>query len=140
MSKKYHWKMCGYFYEIKKETYQDYKKDYDKHRRLKKAEDEVVVLSYESLSNGNESGEKFMADTRVNVEEEVLQKIENEKLWEGLKKLSADDFFIISEYILKDKEEHKSLREIGEILNTSHTTVKKRKDKILDFLRDFLKN
>ena len=138
MSKKYYWKMYGYFYEVTKEQYQKFKSEYDQQKDFEEAES--VVLSFDALGEEGNSADEFIADQSVDVEEEVIRKITFERLWDALRTLSADEFYIINELFLKEGKERKTVRELAKILNISHTALRKRRDKIFAELREKLKN
>lgn len=80
MSKRYYWKMNGHLYEVSKGQYLEYRKERDRHNYLKKNEQEAVILSLDALGADGTSGDVFIADERVNVEEEIVHKLMLEKL------------------------------------------------------------
>ncbi len=137
MDKKYYWIIDGKYYEATKKQYQKFKKEYDHSKMLKEYEEEVVILSLDAIVTGKHNFLEVLPDTNVNVEDFVVANIEIERLRSILKLLSKDDMYIIKATIMDD-EERKSLREIGKELGISHTAVKKRKDKILDFIKSLL--
>lgn len=138
--KKYYWKMYGYYYEVTKEQYQLFKSEYDQQKDFEEAESEVVILSFDSLGEAGNSADNFIADLSIDVEEEVIRKITFERLWDALRTLSADEFYIINELFLKEKKERKTVRELAKILGISHTALRKRRDKIFAYLRKKLEN
>ena len=80
MSKKYYWKMNGHFYEVSKEEYKTFKKEYDRHKKLKKAENDAVVLSLDALREQSDYTDVFLTDENIDLEEQVVHKIMLEKL------------------------------------------------------------
>ena len=79
-----------------------------------------------------------VADPNVNVEDEVLNKLENERIWKILNSLPYEDYYIATEYFMKSKKERKTLTEIGKVLGVSHTAVRKRSKKLKEFLAKIL--
>ena len=45
--KKYYWKMNGYFYEVTKDQYNDFRNEHNRHKVLEVAEKEATVLSFD---------------------------------------------------------------------------------------------
>ena len=95
MSKRYYWKINGYLYEVSEEKYFEYKYEQNRHDYLKKNEKEAVILSLDTLGAEGTSGEVFIADERVNVEEEIVHTLMLEKLKTTLGKLSAEELILI---------------------------------------------
>ena len=114
------------------------KADKNRHTYLKENQKVVKIVSLESLKNDAVRGMDFIVDPNANVEDEVITKLENERLWRVLQTLSQEDMYIVTEYLMKPKEERKTLTEIGKILGMSHTAVRKRKLKIIEYLREIL--
>ena len=134
MNKKYYWKMNGYIYEVTKEQYYKYRKEQDRHDYLRKLEEEAVILSLGSLGVECRDGEVFIADSKVNVEEEVVHKIMLDKLKSALNKLSAEELLLIDMLYTQLKSE----REIASELGVSQNAVNKRKKKLLGQLKKLL--
>ena len=136
--KKYYWKMDGRIYEVTKKQYAEYRKDYDRHKRLKQIEkdERVEEASFDSLNEKGESGDLFLADPNINVEEEVIHKMMLEKLRTALDKLTEEELFLIDLLY----SEIKSEREIAEMTGKSQNAIHKRKKRILRDLKKFLEN
>ena len=49
-----------------------YRREQDRHDYLKKQEQEAVILSLDALGVDGMSGESFIADNQINVEEETV--------------------------------------------------------------------
>jgi len=79
-------------------------------------------------------GEVFIADSKVNVEEEVVHKIMLDKLKSALNKLSAEELLLIDMLYTQLKSE----REIASELDVSQNAVNKRKKKLLGQLKKLL--
>lgn len=138
MDKKYLIKVANWWFEVTKEEYDAMKSDKNRHTYLKENQKVVKIVSLESLKNDAVRGMDFIVDPNANVEDEVITKLENERLWRVLQTLSQEDMYIVTEYLMKPKEERKTLTEIGKILGMSHTAVRKRKLKIIEYLREIL--
>lgn len=80
MSKKYYWIIDGKYYEVSKETYQKFKREYDHAKMLEEYEKEVVVLSLDAVTSGEHSLSEVIPDTKINVEDDVIHKILIEKM------------------------------------------------------------
>ena len=138
MDKKYLIKVANWWFEVTKEEYDAMKTDKNRHTYLKENQKVIKIVSLESLKNDAVRGMDFIVDPNANVEDEVITKLENERLWRVLQTLSQEDMYIVTEYLMKPKEERKTLTEIGKILGMSHTAVRKRKLKIIEYLREIL--
>ena len=79
-------------------------------------------------------GEVFIADSKVNVEEEVVHKIMLDKLKSALNKLSAEELLLIDMLYAQLKSE----REIALELGVSQNAVNKRNKKLLGQLKKLL--
>ena len=79
-------------------------------------------------------GEVFIADSKVNVEEEVVHKIMLDKLKSALNKLSAEELLLIDMLYTQLKSE----REISSELGVSQNAVNKRNKKLLGQLKKLL--
>ncbi len=138
MDKKYLIKVANWWFEVTKEEYDAMKTDKNRHTYLKENQKVIKIVSLESLKNDAVRGMDFIVDPNANVEEEVITKLENERLWRVLRTLSQEDLYIVTEYLMKPKEERKTLAEIGKKLGISHTAVRKRKLKVIEYLREIL--
>lgn len=134
MNKKYYWKMNGYIYEVTKEQYYKYRKEQDRHDYLRKLEEEAVILSLDSLGVEGRDGEVFIADSKVNVEEEVVHKIMLDKLRAALDKLSSEELMLIDLVYTQLKSE----REISKITGIPQKSVNNKKKKLLEKLRNHI--
>lgn len=88
----------------------------------------------DSLGVEGRDGEVFIADSKVNVEEEVVHKIMLDKLKSALNKLSAEELLLIDMLYTQLKSE----REIALELGVSQNAVNKRKKKLLGQLKKLL--
>ena len=136
MSKRYYWKINGYLYEVSEEQYFEYKYEQNRHDYLKKNEQEALILSLDAMGAEGKNGEVFIADERVNVEDEVVHKLMLEKLKNALGKLSSEELLLIDLLYSQLKSE----RETAMLLGISQKAVNKRKVKLLRRLKKFLEN
>lgn len=113
MSKRYYWKMNGHLYEVSKEQYFEYRKEQDQHNYLKKNEQEAVTLSLDALGTEGTSGDVFIADERVNIEEKVVHKLMLEKLKDAISKLSAEELLLIGLLYSQLKSERETALLLG---------------------------
>ena len=88
----------------------------------------------DSLGVEGRDGEVFIADSKVNVEEEVVHKIMLDKLKSALNKLSAEELLLIDMLYTQLKSE----REISSELGVSQNAVNKRNKKLLGQLKKLL--
>ena len=115
---------------------QIFKKEYDRHKRLKAAEQEATILSFDALGERGASGDIFIADLTVNIEDKIIDKLMIEKVHEVLDKLPADEKIFIELLFLHNKTE----REVAVELGLSQYGVNKRKWKILKKIKKILEN
>lgn len=134
MSKRYYWKINGYLYEVSEEQYFEYKYEQNRHDYLKKNEQEALILSLDAMGAEGKNGEVFIADERVNVEEEIVHKLMLDKLKNAIIKLSTEELLLIDLLYSKLKTE----REVPKITGIPKRTICYRKKKILERLKNFL--
>ena len=138
MKGKYTTKINGYLIDVTEEYHKKYRPEESRHTYLKKQEENVEIVSLEGLAKDEIRGMDVIADPNVNVEDEVLNKLENERIWKILNSLPYEDYYIATEYFMKSKKERKTLTEIGKVLGVSHTAVRKRSKKLREFLAKIL--
>lgn len=131
MNKKYYWIIDGNYYEVSKENYQKYKKEYDRSKRLREYEAEVTVLSLDSPVLDEHTLADVIPDSNVNVEEEAIHKILLEKLKNAREMLSSDDKMLLELLY----EEEKSQDEVAKITGIPQSTISYRLERILKNLR-----
>lgn len=113
MSKRYYWKMNGRLYEVSKGQYFEYRKEQDRHNYLKKNEQEAVILSLDAIGAEGKNGEVFIANERVNVEEEIVHKLMLEKLKGAISKLSTEELLLIDALFSQLKSEREAALLLG---------------------------
>ena len=136
MSKKYYWIIDGKYYEVSKETYQKFKREYDHARMLQRYENEVYVFSLDAMATEQTTGYDVIADLGVNVEETAVHNLMIEKLRDTMKKLDDEELDLIKQIYVDEKTQ----REIAAELGISQNAVNKRKIKLLNKLRKFLES
>lgn len=136
MSKKYYWIIDGKYYEVSKETYQKFKREYDHARMLQRYENEVYVFSLDAMATEETTGYDVIADLGVNVEETAVHNLMIEKLRDTMKKLDDEELDLIKQIYVDEKTQ----REIALELGISQNAVNKRKIKLLNKLRKFLES
>lgn len=136
MSKKYYWIIDGKYYEVSKETYQKFKREYDHARMLQRYENEVYVFSLDAMATEETTGYDVIADLDVNVEETAVHNLMIEKLRDTMKKLDDEELDLIKQIYVDEKTQ----REIAAELGISQNAVNKRKIKLLNKLRKFLES
>ena len=134
VSKKYYWIIEKKYYEVSKETYQKFKSEYDHSKKLKEYKDEVTVLSLDALTIGARSFGEIVADSSVNLEDEVVQKILIENMQRARETLSADDKLLLTLFY----DQNKSQDEVSQITGIAQSTISYRLDKILKKLRKIM--
>ena len=136
MCKKYYWIIDGKYYEVSKETYQKFKREYDHARMLQRYENEVYVFSLDAMATEETTGYDVIADLGVNVEETAVHNLMIEKLRDTMKKLDDEELDLIKQIYVDEKTQ----REIAAELGISQNAVNKRKIKLLNKLRKFLES
>ena len=123
----------GVSYEVTEDEYRDFYKSKNHSQYLRRIEKSFTTVSYEKLTP-ELSCEDIIADSSVDVEEQVVSNILVEQLVKSYDLLDEDEFFIIQQLFY----ENKSRREVAELLGISHTAVNKRWDKLKSKLKKLL--
>ena len=131
MSKKYYWIIDGKYYEVSKETYQKFKREYDHAKMLEEYEKEVVVLSLDAVTSGEHSLSEVITDTKTNVEDDVIHKILIEKMLSAREELPSGDKLLLELLFDKNMSQDKAAKIIG----MSQSTISYRLEKVLDKIR-----
>lgn len=124
----------GMLMEVTEETYKEYYRD----KRRQKYIDERSKLngdvSYNALDTDETLGEDVFADTKTDVEAEVINKMTVAELRKAVHLLSPDERELIKILFIDGVTERKA----SEIYGVSQVAIHKRKNKILAKLKDFL--
>lgn len=129
-------KLSGILLEVSKSEYKIFESEANRLRYINRAESHKNVFSYDQEDEDDINYKDTIPDFNCNVEQEVEQKMEIEKLKEALLKLSNDEYELIKALYY----EQKTIREYAENKGIPFTTVESRKDKILNKLKKYLKN
>lgn len=124
----------GMLMEVTEETYKKYYRD----KRRQKYIDERSKLngdvSYNALDTDETLGEDVFADTKTDVESEVINKMTVAELRKAFLLLSPDERELIKILFIDGVTERKA----SEIYGVSQVAIHKRKNKILAKLKGFL--
>ena len=124
----------GMLMEVTEQTYREYYRD----KRRQKYIDERSKLngdvSYNALDTDETLGEDVFADTKTNVEAEVINKMTVAELRKAFLLLSPDERELINILFIDGVTERKA----SEMYGVSQVAIHKRKNRILAKLKDFL--
>ena len=124
----------GMLMEVTEETYKEYYRD----KRRQKYIDERSKLngdvSYNALDTDEMLGENVFADTKTDVEAEVINKMTVAELRKAFRLLSPDERELIKILFIDGVTERKA----SEMYGVSQVAIHKRKNRILAKLKDFL--
>ena len=133
MSKGNYIKIYGYFYEASKRITKRAKRTTDATGTLKKQKKGIVILSYNAMDTDEMTGESTIADETVNVEDTAIKNVMIDELHKALSILSDEELHIINALFYEQITE----RNLAERLHISQPAVNKRKNKILNKLKDY---
>lgn len=123
-----------YKIEVSQEQYRAWKLEENHNNYLHRFEDEVLILSLESLGEDNGiSGEELAIDLSVSVEDEAISKISFQRLTEAILSLADDEQWLIHELFMTDKP--KKERELAALTGVTQQAIHKKKNKILNKLK-----
>ena len=124
----------GMLMEVTEQTYREYYRD----KRRQKYIDERSKLngdvSYNALDTDETLGEDVFADTKTDVETEVVNKMTVAELRKAFLLLSPDERELIKILFIDGVTERKA----SEMYGVSQVAIHKRKNRILEKLKDFL--
>ena len=124
----------GMLMEVTEQTYREYYRD----KRRQKYVDERSKLngdvSYNALDTDETLGEDVFADTKTDVEAEVINKMTVAELRRAFLLLSPDERELIKILFIDGVTERKA----SEMYGVSQVAIHKRKNRILAKLKDFL--
>jgi len=124
-----------YKIEVTKKQYQQWKAEMNRSEYLQRLEDEVSIISLESLIEKEDDlmNEELMIDDSINIENEVIANIDMQLLSEAINSLPNDERILIEELFLC--ENPKTEQEIAAAMNVSQQAINKKKKKILKKLK-----
>ena len=126
--------------ECDQETAKEMRKEINReaYARMKWAESGWIFFSLDEKRSSEDRSceETELVDENVNVEMEVIRRIEVQRLADGLEELSDSDRDILFKLYLSDNpiSEYQYAKETG----IPRTTIISRKQKILSYLKDYL--
>lgn len=131
MNKKYHIYVKGKEVSVDKNIYLTYKKQINHENYLRHNRVKYKVFTF---SDFEENVIANISDKNMDVYYEVESKLEIQNLYKALGKLNDKEIIYLIYF------ENKTLREISKLKNISIKKIFNLKNKILDKLRDILKN
>jgi DNA-directed RNA polymerase specialized sigma subunit len=134
MKKEFYLTIKGEKIHVTEEQYREYKRPVwaEKRKRQRQTENGTIPLSLDLfLDNG------FDYSDSTDVEEIAYNESLLETLYSALRALDKDDYALLKDLFTYGKSVRDVAKEKG---FKSHTSVQRRKDKILSFLREKLKN
>ena len=126
----------GYLLEVDEQFYIEYYKEYERNRYLAALNSKNKVLSIEAFDSEDDNGVDFIVDEDEDVERQVTDKLMIEKLRSVLPLLSDDERELIDAIYFRGCSERDYAREKG----IYHNAVHKKKQRILEKLKNFLEN
>lgn len=122
-----------YKIEVSPEQYRKWKLETNHSSYLQNFEDEVLILSLELLDEDYGISNYELIDLSVNIEDDVINNIDLQRLSEAILSLENDERWLISELYMQGKL--KTEQEIAESIGVSQQAIHKRKNKILKKLK-----
>ena len=126
----------GCLLEVDEQFYIEYYKEYERNRYLAALNSKNKVLSIEAFDSEDDNGVDFIVDEDEDVERQVTDKLMIEKLRSVLPLLSDDERELIDAIYFRGCSERDYAREKG----IYHNAVHKKKQRILEKLKNFLEN
>ncbi|MEY8463487.1 sigma factor-like helix-turn-helix DNA-binding protein [Streptococcus merionis] len=117
---------------VSKEIYQEYWRITNREKYLRRLERKHHVRPFSDYDEIQLAD--FMVDTQMNIEKIIETKQLVQLLYEALLTLSAEEFQIVNDLFFKDK----TLSEVSKSINVSISTIARRRDRILKYLKKLL--
>ncbi len=124
----------GMLMEVTEETYKEYYRDKRRQKYIDERSKANGDVSYNALDTDETLGEDVFADTKTDVEAEVINKMTVAELRKAVHLLSPDERELIKILFIDGVTERKA----SEIYGVSQVAIHKRKNKILAKLKEFL--
>ena len=121
--------------DVTEEVYQAYYRMKNHEDYIDRRDREHKLAHYNALDSGDMNGEEILSDSRVDVLAELVAEEERMALWEALGQLKERDRELIRELYFNERTE----RELAEMLGVRQPAIHKRKVRILETLKIFLK-
>lgn len=124
----------GELVPVCKKVYDAYYKELNHEKYLERKDKANSLLYYDQFDFEDMNFEDVLEDKTFNVEQIVETKILMEKLYEALDLLSEEERELVIELFFKEK----TLTEVAKVRETSHTTISRKRRKILEKLKEIL--
>lgn len=121
--------------DVTEEVYQAYYRMKNHEDYIERRDREHELAHYHALDSGDINGEEILSDSRVDVLAELVANEERMALWEAIGQLKERDRELIQELYFNERTE----RELAEMLGVRQPAIHKRKVRILETLKLFLK-
>ena len=125
----------GYLLETSKEFRDDFQRDKDRYRYIRKLDAQKKLLSIEAFDTEDENGIDLIDSSTESIAELVADKMMIEKLYQSLEFLDNDERILIDALFFQGMSE----REYASVLGVYPNAVHKRKTRILEKLKKILK-
>ena len=125
----------GYLLETSKEFRDDFQRDKDRYRYIRKLDAQKKLLSIEAFDTEDENGIDLIDSSTESIAELVADKMMIEKLYQSLEFLDNDERILIDALFFQGMSE----REYAAVLGVYPNAVHKRKTRILEKLKKILK-
>lgn len=133
--KEYYIPVNGRLYKTSKEVYQVYYQMDRRERYLEERDKKKGVINFSTLDNEKFSAEEAISDQEIDIEEEIINKIQVEAVLEAMKSLENEEKWLIQELFFVGKSQRLVSKETGIPL----MTLSNRKRKILEKLKNLIK-
>ena len=135
MAKEYYLYVKGKAVPVSEEVYKAYWKITEHEKYLQRKDWKHNVISFSALDHDGHFVDNII-DEKIDLEKIVEVKMQIEELNKALATLTEEERDIITAIFFREE----SLRSIGERKNRSYQSIGKRRDKILEKLREILKD
>lgn len=125
----------GKLYETSKEVYVAYYKMERRERYLEERDRKEGVKNFSDLGEVYCSADEFLSDTKVDIEQDVVNSILLESVFDAITTLDDEEKWLINELFLHGKSQRQVSKESGIPL----MTVNYRKHKVIDKIKKVLK-
>lgn len=134
--KKYVLYSNGKLVPVSKKVYVTYYKNLNHERYLERKDRRKGLIYYNQYDTDDMNYESVLEDKTINVEQIVEIKILMEKLYDALNSLTEEERELVIELFFEEK----TLMEAAKTRNISHTSIVRRKKKILKKLKNYIEN
>lgn len=124
-------KLHGYLMEVDENSYRDYQCRHNRDRYLAKEAARHNEFSYNSLDDGEFSGEELIVDILTNVEDEVIRRCMIERVGNIVENLPPSDFALVHALYYDSLSEY----EYSRISGIPRQTINNRRRRVLGFLK-----